>query len=92
MHTVEQRLCRWLLQSQDVIESDIIPLTQEFLSHMLGVQRNAVSLSGSTLQERGLITYSRGKIRIISRSQLKSSACECYEVVNEGVRRGRGEA
>jgi CRP-like cAMP-binding protein len=92
LHTVEQRLCRWLLQSQDVIESHVIPLTQEFLSHMLGVQRNAVSLSGSILQERGWIEYSRGKIRIISRAQLRRNACECYEVVRESAQRARNEA
>ena len=81
LHSVEARLCRWLLQSQDVTESDTVALTQEFLSHMLGVQRNAVSLSASALHERRLIKYSRGNIRILNRAGLKKSACECYEVV-----------
>ena len=54
LHTVEARLCRWLLQSQDVTESDIVPLTQEFLSHMLGVRRNSVSLCAHALQTAGL--------------------------------------
>jgi CRP-like cAMP-binding protein len=87
LHTVEARLCRWLLQSQDVIESDTIPLTQEFLSHMLGVQRNSVSLAATALNEKGLIEYSRGNIKILEREELKTCSCECYEVVHEFVNR-----
>jgi CRP-like cAMP-binding protein len=82
IHTVEARLCRWLLQSQDIIESDAIELTQEFLSHMLGVQRNAVSLCAHALQEAGLIEYARGSIKILNRGGLKDSACECYEAIH----------
>ena len=85
LHTVEARLCRWLLQSQDTTESDLVPLTQEFLSHMLGVQRSSVSLCAHTLQKAGLIRYSRGQIKILDRDGLKQSACECYDVVREHV-------
>jgi CRP-like cAMP-binding protein len=85
LHTVEARLCRWLLQSQDVTESDVVPLTQEFLSHMLGVGRNSVSLCAHALQTAGLIRYSRGQIKILNRDGLKESACECYEVIREHV-------
>jgi CRP-like cAMP-binding protein len=85
LHTVEARLCRWLLQSQDTIGSDLVPLTQEFLSHMLGVQRTSVSLCAHTLQKAGLIRYARGQIKILDRDGLKESACECYEVVREHV-------
>jgi CRP-like cAMP-binding protein len=83
VHTVEARLCRWLLQCQDVTQSDVIVLTQEFLSHMLGVQRNAVSLSAHKLQEAGLITYSRGTIKILDRAGLKASSCECYGAIRD---------
>jgi CRP-like cAMP-binding protein len=85
LHSVEARLCRWLLQSQDTTETDTIPLTHEFLSHMLGVQRNSVSLAAHALQNSGLINYHRGEIRILNRSGLKESACECYEVVREYI-------
>ena len=85
LHSVEARLCRWLLQSQDTTESDIVPLTQEFLSHMLGVQRTSVSLSAHTLQKAGLIRYSRGVITILNREGIKETACECYEVVREYI-------
>src|ERR1700682_4632262 len=60
LHSVEARLCRWLLQSQDTTETDFVPLTQEFLSHMLGVRRTSVSLSAHALQTAGLVRYSRG--------------------------------
>lgn len=79
LHTVEARLCRWLLQSQDVVGSDTLALTQEFLSHMLGVQRTAVTLNACALQKRGLIDYSRGTIKILDRPGLVKRACECYE-------------
>ena len=78
-------MCRWLLQTQDVVESDNIQLTQEALSLMLGVQRTAVSQCATVLHERGLIEYSRGNIKILSRSGLEKCACECYEVVHEYV-------
>jgi len=85
LHTVEARLCRWLLQSQHVTGSDIVPLTQEFLSHMLGVRRNSVSLCAHALQKAGLIQYSRGQIKILNRDGLQDSACECYEVIREHI-------
>ncbi len=83
VHAVEARLCRWLLQCQDVTQSDVIPLTQENLSQMMGVQRNAVSLCAHQLQLAGLVQYSRGTIRIVSREGLESSACECYEAIRD---------
>ena len=76
-------MCRWLLQSQDITQSEMVPLTQEFLSHMLGVQRTSVSLCAHALQRAGLIQYARGKIKVLDRGELKESACECYEVIRE---------
>jgi CRP-like cAMP-binding protein len=81
LHAVDGRLCRWLLQAHDVLQSDLIDLTQEFLSHMLGVQRTSVSVSAHGLQAAGLIRYSRGKIEIVNRAGLEESACECYAAV-----------
>jgi CRP-like cAMP-binding protein len=85
LHTVQARLCRWLLQSQDVTGSEVVPLTQEFLSHMLGVQRTSVSLCAHALQSAGLIKYSRGQIKILDRRGLKKAACECYDAVRQHV-------
>jgi CRP-like cAMP-binding protein len=81
LHHVEQRLCRWLLQTRDRCESDAIPLTQEFLSEMLGVQRTSVTQTARALQEAGLIKYRRGRIDIIDREGLEKKSCECYETV-----------
>ena len=80
-HTVEARLSRWLLRSHDLQGSDDLKLTQEFLGQMLGVRRTSVSLVAHTLQESGLIRYSRGNIRILDLAGLKAAACECYETV-----------
>jgi len=85
IHTVEARLCRWILYSQDVTGSDQIVLTHEFLSHMLGVQRSSVSLCAHTLQESGLIQYSRGRITILNRKGIEESACECYSVIRRQI-------
>jgi CRP-like cAMP-binding protein len=80
-HTVESRLARWLLRSRDLIKSDKLVLTQDFLGEMLGVGRSSVSIVAGTLQRVGLIRYSRGSIHIEDVEGLKEAACECYETV-----------
>jgi CRP-like cAMP-binding protein len=79
LHHVESRLCRWLLQTRDRCESDKLPLTQEFLSQMLGVQRTSVTAIANVLQKAGLIFYKRGRIEIADRDGLERRSCECYE-------------
>jgi CRP-like cAMP-binding protein len=81
LHSVRSRLCRWMLQSQDMIGSDTFILTQEFLSHMLGVRRNTVSVEAHSVQQAGLIQYRRGHITILNRDGLEECACECYSVI-----------
>jgi CRP-like cAMP-binding protein len=81
LHQVEPRMCRWLLQAQHAVGGDTLNLTQEYLSHMLGVRRTSVSGSANKLQEDGLITYNRGVIRILDRKGLENNACECYAAV-----------
>src|SRR3569623_2002632 len=80
-HTVEARLCRWLLRIRDLTGSDEIELTQEYLSRMLGVRRTSVSLVARTLQTEGLVKYIRGHIELLDVPKLKHSACECYQTV-----------
>ena len=80
-HTIEQRLCRWLLVARDRVESDILHLTQEALSHMLGSNRTNVTTAAASLKSEGLIEYSRGSIQILDEVKLKKAACECYRVV-----------
>ena len=74
-------MCRWLLQAQDAVGGDTINLTQEFLSHMLGVRRTSVSGAANKLQSDGLITYKRGTIRVLNRKGLEKCSCECYGAV-----------
>ncbi|MET0272092.1 MAG: Crp/Fnr family transcriptional regulator [Phenylobacterium sp.] len=85
LHAAEHRLCRWLLMTQDRLQSDIVPLTQEHLAIMLGVQRTTVTALASELQAKGHISYSRGKITIKDRPALKRCACECYDAIQKGV-------
>ncbi len=84
-HKIDQRLARWLLTSADCIISDEFRLTQEFLSHMLGVRREAVNTAAHRLQDTGIINYSRGDIQILDRSKLEVSTCKCYSIIREDL-------
>jgi CRP-like cAMP-binding protein len=78
VHSVEQRLARWLLMAQDRMSAQEFPLTQEFAAMMLGATRPTVTIVAGTLQRAGLITYHRGRVTILNRKKLESAACECY--------------
>jgi len=80
-HPVEKRLARWLLMMQDRVASDSMQLTQGFLSWMLGVRNQAVSLAAINLQDAGLIRYSRGTMHILDRKNLEAVACDCYATI-----------
>jgi len=92
LHEVEERLARWLLMSQDRVGGEIVPLTQEFLSHMLGTRRASVTVAAGILQKAGLIKYARGSVTITNRSKLEGAACECYEIINRQTQTWRDEA
>ena len=83
LHTLDQRLARWLLMTHDRIVGDSFPLTQEFLSRMLGVRRAGVSVAANSLRQDGFIDYHRGDIRILDRDGLENLSCECYEIVKQ---------
>lgn len=82
-HTIQQRLCRWLLVARDRVESNTLHLTQEALSHMLGSNRTNVTAAAASLKSAGLIEYRRGSIQIIDQDELEKTACECYRAVSE---------
>lgn len=82
-HNVEQRFARWLLTVQDNLQKNEFQLTQEFISQMLGVRRTGVTEVAKKFQKAGIITYKRGKIRIISPEKLEAHTCECYRLISK---------
>jgi CRP-like cAMP-binding protein len=92
LHVVEQRLARWLLMCQDRVGTATLPLTQEFLSQMLGTRRASVTIAAGILQKAGLIVYKRGHVRIADRARLEESACECYAMMARRKQHWRSES
>ena len=87
LHSLEQRLCRWLLLCHDRVNGSEILMTQEFIANMLGGRRESVTVAAGRLQDAGLIHYSRAHIRILDRKGLEDAVCECYKVVDDEVTR-----
>lgn len=87
VHEVPQRLARWLLMCHDRMESDTFTITQEFLGHMLGTPRTAVTIAAGALRKAGLIDYFRGEVKIRSRKGLEGTACECYRTIRKELDR-----
>ncbi len=82
-HSLDQQLCRWLLLSLDRLAGDELVMTQELISNMLGVRREGVTEAALSLQNAGLIKYSRGHITVLDRPGLEKRTCECYAVVKK---------
>jgi CRP-like cAMP-binding protein len=83
LHDIGQRLARWLLMTQDRVDSGSLPITHDFLATMLGTDRPTVSSAAGVLQKRKLIEYTRGTVEIVNRKKLENSACECYGVIRQ---------
>jgi CRP-like cAMP-binding protein len=86
LHGVEERLARWSMMTSDRISAELLPLTQEFLSQMLGTRRASVTVAAGILQKAGLISYTRGSIKILDRQKLHEAACECYGILQRQLR------
>src|SRR6202035_2816721 len=80
LHDIKQRLARWLLMTQDRVDSESLPITHDFLATMLGTDRPTVSLAAGILQRKKIIEYTRGAVKIVNRKRLEDSACECYGI------------
>jgi CRP-like cAMP-binding protein len=91
LHEVEQRLARWLLTLADRAESEQVQVTQEYIAEMLGARRSTVTVAAGLLQDRGLITYSRGRVTIVDRPRTIATACECYAMVRAAYAKVWGE-
>jgi CRP-like cAMP-binding protein len=83
LHDIQQRLSRWLLMTQDRVDSGVLPITHDFVATMMGTDRSTVSLAASELQKKGIIEYVRGAVKIVNRRKLEKSACECYLVIRQ---------
>ena len=83
LHDIGQRLARWLLMTQDRVDSGSLPITHDFLATMLGTDRPSVSEAAGVLQKKKLIEYTRGAVKIVNRKKLENSACECYGVIRQ---------
>jgi CRP-like cAMP-binding protein len=91
LHSIEQRMCCWLLMIHDRVQTDKFPLTQESLSQILSVRRASIGTIARRLRQAGLIDYERGQIIILDRAGLKTMSCECYEIATTELERLIGE-
>src|ERR1700693_3235093 len=83
LHDIEQRLSRWLLMTQDRVDSGVLPITHDFIATMMGTDRSTVSVAAAVLQKKGIIEYVRSAVKIVNRRKLEKSACECYDVIQQ---------
>ena len=81
LHTIEERMCRWLLMMHDRAEGEALTYTHEFLSHILGANRTSITLAAQNLQNKGIIKYRRGLMQVLDRAGMEKASCECYSVV-----------
>jgi CRP-like cAMP-binding protein len=85
LHEVPERLARWLLMSSDRVGSSLVPLTQDLLAQMLGTRRSSVTVAAGILQKAGLVSHTRGSVKIVDRKGLEDAACECYGIMQRQV-------
>jgi CRP-like cAMP-binding protein len=91
LHEVNERLARWLLMSADRVDSNSLPLTQEFLAQMLGTRRSSVTVAAGMLQKAGLIANGRGDVEIVDRRRLEEAACDCYGIMQRQIEDWQGD-
>jgi CRP-like cAMP-binding protein len=92
LHEVHERLARWLLMCADRVDSNSLPLTQEFLAQMLGTRRSSVTVAAGILQKAGLISSGRGDVKILNRKKLEQTACECYGIMEQQLKEWQSDS
>ena len=85
LHHIEERLAKWLVVVQERVSSDDLHLTQDFLSHMLGIHRPGVSIAVAALERDGLIAHARARITIRDRKSLEARSCECFKAIHSDL-------
>ena len=83
LHTVKERMCRWLLMMHDRAEGEVLTYTHEFLARIMGANRTSITHAAQSLQDNGLISYRRGTMQVKDRHGLEAASCECYAIVRE---------
>jgi DNA-binding transcriptional regulator YhcF (GntR family) len=83
MHTIQERICRWLLMMHDRAEGETLAYTHAFLAEILGANRKSITVAAQSMKDAGLIDYQRGKMQVVDRAALEKASCECYLVVKE---------
>lgn len=86
-HSLQERLCRWLLVARDAVRNDVLYMTHDVIARLLGTRRASVTVAAGLLQRAGLIKISRGQLTILDPAGLEAMACECYGMMREGIRR-----
>lgn len=86
-HTLQERLCRWLLVARDAVGSDVLAMTHDVIAHLLGTRRASVTVAAGLLQRAGLVKISRGQLTILDPAGLEEMSCECYAILRDGIRR-----
>jgi len=81
LHPINERLCRWLKLVHNRLGRDEFLIRQEFIAQMLGVHRPTVSTAANMLQQAGLISYTRGQLRVLDADGLRNGSCECLEII-----------
>jgi len=92
LHEVHERLARWLLMCADRVDSNSLPLTQEFLAQMLGTRRSSVTVAAGILQKAGMISSGRGDVKILNRKKLEQTACECYGIMEQQLKEWQSDS
>jgi CRP-like cAMP-binding protein len=85
MHSIEQRLNRWILTLADRLHVEALHVTRNHTSHMVGVRRASITSAVATLRDEGLIETERGMITILDRRKMEEKACECYGIIKEAI-------
>ena len=90
MHSLKERLIRWLLTFADRLHAEVLPITQQAIAEMIGTSRSDISRVATDLRKAGLIEYSRGRLTIVDREELEKQACECYRVIKKALKEFAG--